>query len=140
VSHKAIDRWKLPARFRDKVRFGDICWVWQGGSTPKGYGRFWDGERMVGPHRFAYALLVEPIPEGKQIDHLCRNPSCVNPDHLDVVTPGENTHRGFGPTALNARKTHCSNGHEFTPANTRTIGAYGRGCRLCDRRPRLVKG
>jgi hypothetical protein len=67
-----------------------------------------------------------------KLDHLCRNPACVRPDHLEAVTARENTLRGIGPTAVNALKTHCVHGHEFTPENTRMKGIR-RVCRECQR-------
>lgn len=90
--------------------------------------------RFTHSHRFAYELLVGPVPEGMQLDHLCRNRWCCNPEHLELVTPRENTLRGVGPSAVNAVKTHCKNGHEFTPENTRVDQRTGeRGCWTCRR-------
>lgn len=113
------------------------CWPWLGARTAQGYG--WltvPGRRgSVYAHRFAYELERGPIPDGKQIDHLCRNHSCANPTHLEAVTSATNTLRGIGPTATNARKTHCRRGHEFTPENTRWQGGdrHYRVCRECHR-------
>ena len=107
------------------------CWLWTGTRTTykrEGYGRFNGPDGLVLAHRFAYELLVGPIPEGLQIDHLCRVRLCVNPAHLEPVTHTENVLRGTGPTAINARKTHCNLGHEFTPENT---GQNTNGGRLC---------
>jgi hypothetical protein len=84
-------------------------------------------------HRLTYEALVGEIPEGLVIDHLCRVRECVNPDHLEVVPSRVNTLRGDGPTARNARKTHCVRGHEFTPENTRPRPEGGRRCRECRR-------
>jgi hypothetical protein len=115
----------------------DGCWEWAGSLSPKGYGRFFlrAGRASKQAHRFAYELVVGPIPGDKCIDHLCRNPSCVNPSHLEVVTPRENTLRGTGLAARNAKKTHCPRGHEYTPENTRRwVGSNGiahRDCREC---------
>jgi len=73
-----------------------------------------------------------PIPDGKQLDHLCRNHACVNPSHLEVVSGRENVVRGIGPTAKNAKKTHCVNGHALTPENLyRHSPAGGRKCKAC---------
>jgi len=119
-------------RFWAKVRKGDICWNWTAAKMPAGYGLFGVGRRRPEyAHRFSYELAFGPIPQGMVIDHLCRNTSCVNPDHLEVVTHRENSLRGNGSPALNARKTHCIHGHEFTPENTYRYPHGGRKCRTC---------
>lgn len=82
-------------------------------------------------HRVAYEMLVGKIPEGMLLDHLCRNPSCCNPDHLEPVTPQENLLRGEGITSKNAAKTHCPNGHEYTPDNTWISKLNQRHCKTC---------
>jgi len=91
------------------------CWLWTGatdGNVPP-YGSFWTGHCHTGAHRFAYEALVGPIPDGLVIDHLCRVRHCVNPAHMAPVTTGENVLRGESPSAKQARKTHCPNGHEY---------------------------
>jgi len=88
-------------------------------------------------HRRVYTLLKGAIPDGLTLDHLCRFTSCVNPDHLEPVTAGENVLRGNTAGGINARKTHCVHGHEFTAANTvlyLTRGRPTRTCRTCQRR------
>jgi hypothetical protein len=120
---------------------GDDCWAWLGVlSQTTGYGlwhRRVDGNLItVGAHRFAYEETIGEIPPGLVIDHLCRNRQCVNPHHLEPVSQRENTLRGVGPSAENARKTHCKRGHKFTPENTYLKpGKYGpqRICRICTR-------
>lgn len=72
----------------------DGCWLWTG-HTNGSYGVFWDGERHRLTHRFAYELVLGPIPEGLVLDHLCRTPRCVRPDHLEPVTQQENVRRAF---------------------------------------------
>ncbi len=109
------------------------CWLWSGALGGDGYGRFSVSRRTLGAHRFAYELLVGPIPEGLTIDHLCRVPRCVNPAHLEAVTVGENVLRGDGESARRARQTHCKNGHLFDEANTYINPRGGRQCRACDR-------
>lgn len=85
------------------------CWHWKGYRNDKGYGRL----NHTLAHRLVYELLRGPIPPGLTLDHLCRNKSCVNPDHLEPVTSVVNAMRGIGPAAVNARKTHCKRGHPF---------------------------
>lgn len=118
----------IEERFWAKVQPTGFCWEWTA-SKAHGYGYF-NGSRA---HRFAYELLVGPIPDGLVIDHLCRNRGCVNPDHLEPVTQRENTMRGYSFSRLHARKTHCIRGHEFTPENTKTRSNGARICRECMR-------
>lgn len=110
------------------------CWLWTAKTGRAGYGRFTVGYREVSATRWICELKLGSIPEGYEPDHLCFNTSCVNYEsHLEVVTRRENTLRGGSPPAINARKTHCDNGHEFTPENTyiRTRPRGGRACRIC---------
>lgn len=112
------------------------CWLWAGKLNNRGYGVLPVGRRSLCEartalaHRFAYELLVGPIPEGLQLDHLCRVRHCVNPAHLEPVTPRENTRR-----AAPANKTHCKYKHKFTPENTYRQPTTGRRC--CDECRRL---
>lgn len=110
-------RARLELRFLAHTLKDASCWKWQGTISPKGYGHFWTGKRTVKAHRFSYELYVRPIPEGYVLDHLCRNRRCVNPSHLEPVTSRENTMRGIGFAAENAKKTHCNNGHPFVGKN-----------------------
>lgn len=115
----------------------DGCWDWTGQKTA-GYGRLSaqgrgrPGQKTHLAHRFAYKLLVGPVPAGLQLDHLCKNRSCVNPAHLEPVTPQENVLRTEGPPALNARKTHCPRGHPYSEENT-WFKKSGRTCKTCAR-------
>jgi hypothetical protein len=122
-------------RFWSKVARGGTggCWLWTAGKFSEGYGQFWRDGRNLHAHRVAYELLVGPIPEGLNLDHLCRVRHCVNPAHLEPVTARTNLLRGVGQPARNARKTHCKNGHEFTPENTYEIRPGWRACRQCKR-------
>lgn len=132
-------RGQLAVRSRDPVeRFwshvdrSGSCWVWTATTGTHGYGRvFWLGKQRQA-HRIAYELIVGPIPEGLELDHLCRNRACVRPNHLEPVQQAENLRRGYSPLAINGRKTHCPKGHEYTPDNTRPT-KLGRRCRTCDR-------
>lgn len=115
------------------------CWIWTASkiTTRRPYGRFHINSRPVLAHRWGYEYFKGPIPEGLEIDHLCNQASCVNPEHLKAVTGRENNRRSNSPSALNAKKTHCKYGHEFTAENTyfRNRGSYmGRECRECIRR------
>lgn len=91
VSPKAEDR------FWSKVDTAGFCWWWQGCKVPSGYGTFYYNGARHYAHRIAYELTKGFIPEGLVIDHLCREPSCVNPSHLEVVTHRENVLRGDVP-------------------------------------------
>ena len=110
----------------------DDCWEWAGYRHPRGYGRFVANGKGFQAHRYAYEQVVGPIPDGMQIDHLCRNRACVNPVHLEPVSNRTNSLRGEGPTAENARKTECIRGHALTPDNVYVIPSTGsRACRRC---------
>ena len=106
------------------------CWKWLGKLDPKGYGRFAMGRKMIPAHRVAYldGGRGNRIPEGYVLDHLCRNPACVNPLHLEPVPHAVNVARGARGRA--ARPT-CPSGHEFTPDNTKMGRANGREHRIC---------
>ncbi len=121
-------RYPIEQRFWAKVHKTETCWLWTGSLNADGYGNF----RGRGAHRVAYELVIGPIPEGHTLDHLCRVRHCVRPDHLEPLTLGENVLRGEGWSALNARKTHCPQGHAYTPENTLLYRdhRYCRACRL----------
>jgi hypothetical protein len=116
----------VDAAFWARVEKSDSCWVWTGAKNSEGYGYY----RNHRAHRLTYEQYVGAIPDGLVLDHLCRNPSCVNPEHLEAVSSRVNTLRGAGPTAQNAALTQCKNGHDFTPANT-YLRDGGRTCRVC---------
>jgi hypothetical protein len=117
---------QLEARFWDLVRPTGFCWEWTGPRTWNGYGEFTANCRRQRAHRVSYETLIGPIPKGLVLDHLCRNKLCVNPDHLDPVTIGENVRRGFEIRSTN----ECPQGHEMTPDNV-YMDAGLRKCRTC---------
>ena len=112
----------------DKASDPDGCWLWLAG-TARGYGMIdlSHSRRRALAHRVAYELARGPIPDGLQLDHLCRNPRCVNPAHLDPVTCLENVRRGLSGVL----KTHCHKGHEYTPENLYIDRKNHRHCRIC---------
>lgn len=130
-------------RALDKIEFPSEpngCWLWTGATAGRdddhAYGRIWSGLRSenghplaIQAHRAVYELAVGPIADGLQIDHLCRNPRCVNPDHLEPVTYEENQRRGNSPMAQQARQTHCKRGHPLDDENT----YHWKGTRRCRR-------
>ena len=109
----------------------DACWPWLAASS-NGYGAVSYEGRMSPSHRVAYTLLVGPIPEGLVIDHLCRNPPCQNPKHLEPVTQAENVRRGDSGKMW-AAKTHCPRGHPYSGENLYITITGGRACRICGR-------
>ena len=114
------------------------CWLWMAAVDPTGYGRVGayraDGAYYVRfAHRVAYELHRGPIPACLVLDHRCRVPCCVNPWHLEPVTSKENILRGVGIAAQYARRSACSNGHDYTPETLRAMPDGSRRCRVCDR-------
>ncbi len=115
--------------FSSRIQKTATCWLWTGTKNHAGYGRFMVDGRRVGAHRHSYILAKGPIPAGLQIDHLCRVRACVNPDHLEAITQEENILRGFGISVVNAKKTHCPQGHPLSGTNL-LLGKHRR-CRTC---------
>lgn len=121
-------------RFWSYVDTSGDCWLWLGADNGHGYGATYFEGKQQQAHRVAYKLLVGPIPNGLQLDHLCRNRACVRPDHLEAVDIRTNLIRGNGTTGVNFRRTHCKHGHPFTTDNTYNWNGI-RQCRSCrDRR------
>lgn len=110
----------------------DGCWLWKAGRTGTGYGAFYlRPRRQVRTHRYAYETFVGPIPEGLDLDHLCRVRHCCNPEHLEPVTRRENLIRGETLIARQVRVVECPNGHPYTPENTMRYQGTSRKCRTC---------
>jgi len=136
-------RYTVGATPTERVRQGSVvtddgCWIWRYGTDKDGYGKLKVGWVDWRAHRYSWTIFRGPIPDGLVPDHLCRNPPCVNPDHLEIVTVAENNARGFGIAAVNGRKTHCWRGHEFTPENTLAVPG-GRDCRKCRKIRRAIQ-
>ncbi len=113
-----------------KVKQTAGCWFWQGSKYQNGYGKY--GSRGIMAHRIFYTLFKGEVPTDMALDHLCRERTCVNPEHLEIVTMVENVMRGESTHAKNARKTHCKKGHELTGANLYIHPTRGhRQCRTC---------
>lgn len=121
-------------RFEMKVDRTGECHRWTGAHVSKGYGSFWYGDRVRSAHIAALMLAGIEIPDGMTVDHVaargCRHRDCVRIEHLEVVPLRENVRRSNNPAGINARKTECIRGHEFTAANTIESKA-GRACRTC---------
>lgn len=124
---------RLPQRFWNKVypEPNTGCWLWGASSDWKGYGKFCVAKRNLMAHRWSYTMLVGDIPEGRQIDHLCRQKGCVRPDHLEPVTAQVNMLRGPTVAATNAAKTACPQEHPLTEDNVLSDRLGRRKCRTC---------
>lgn len=115
-------------RFFEKVRpRPDDCWLWTACKNKAGYGVFSCNLKANLAHKFLYEKLVEAVPDGLELDHLCRSPACVNPEHLEPVSSQENILRGVGFAAKNKAKTHCPLGHPYEEGNI----YWDRGARKC---------
>jgi hypothetical protein len=120
---------RLPGRFWAKVQILDSeCWQWTGALNSKGYGSVGAGGRnnQVSTHRYVLLATTE-IPDGMQVDHLCRNKACCNPSHLEIVTQAVNMQRAM-------RRVHCANGHLMSGDNIRMTTRGRRVCVTCARR------
>jgi HNH endonuclease len=141
-----ICRWvgdpRIPSRMWAKIKVDPIfqCWIWIAKKVRAGYGVTGIGSRTDGSrrsvytHRFFYEMLVAKIPEGLQIDHLCRVRACCNPNHLEPVTARENLLRGETLPAMCSKKTHCPLGHPYDEDNTIIKRGKHRNCRTCENR------
>lgn len=116
----------------------DECWPYGGTLTKPGYGLMSLAGVQVFAHRLSYTLLRGLIPEGLQLDHLCKNRRCINPNHLEPVTFVENVRRELAPASVNRRKTHCNDGHELSGDNLHVYRGK-RYCRTCRRDRQRVR-
>jgi hypothetical protein len=128
---------RLPDRFWSKCipEPNSGCWLWFGANNGVGYGHVWSGKKRRYAHRLAYETLIEKIPTGLDLDHLCRVRCCCNPAHLQPVSRKENARRGECGLVSGEQqraKTHCKHGHPFTDENTYRVGGR-RQCRACKR-------
>jgi hypothetical protein len=124
----------LVERLEEKIDFpddGSGCWLWTGAKYENGYGKVRVGGIVLLAHRVVYELLVGPIPPGLQVDHVrergCLHRHCVNPDHMEPVTCGENVRRG----QTGRRKSHCPQGHSYAEHGRSRGRRSGRYCVLC---------
>jgi hypothetical protein len=122
----------LSSYLRERISIGDAesCWDWHGSLDRDGYGKA--SSRLA--HRVVYEALKGPVEDGLVIDHLCRNRVCCNPRHMEIVSNAENILRGSSWSAVNARKTHCPQGHPYDEENTYLTRLGKRQCRSCHRK------
>jgi hypothetical protein len=121
-------------RFMRFVETTPVCWKWIGATEGPGYGLFSKHSKSERAYRISYELFIGPIPKGMTVHHICHNPNCVNPGHLELLIRKD--HVALHDTNImtaNSKKTHCRNGHEYTEKNTRRDKNGGRYCRECHR-------
>lgn len=127
-------------KFWDRVSKQGSCWVWTGEINGWGYGATHVERKHRSAHRVAYEMARGPIPPGMQVDHLCGNKVCVNPDHLEPVTLQENLRRArvagriFDLGVFHKAKTQCPHGHAYVPGNLYLPPRGGRICLTCKRK------
>ena len=118
-------------RFEEKIRYDPTgCWLWTGHKSHNGYGVFWLNGKNTRAHRFLLELEEGTISKHLEPDHLCKNPACVNPRHIELVTHRENMRRGLSFVSLNMQKTHCKWGHLLSGKNVYHY-KNKRECRAC---------
>lgn len=127
-------------RFASRFQITDTCWNWTAGKNSHGYGGFYADGKMNHAHRVMYNLVTgKTIEKGMHTDHLCRNTSCVNPRHLEVVTHQENILRGNTIASRNSTKTHCPSGHEYKGDNLYVDKVNRRYCKTCRNSRYIIK-
>ena len=119
-------------RFWSKVKKTENCWNWIGSNNGAGYGEIRIKGKKVYAHRWSYEDVKGKIPKGYQIDHLCKNPSCVKPEHLEAVTPKVNVNRG-NTSKPHLIKEFCINGHSYAKYEYKRKDGKGRNCAECVR-------
>lgn len=128
----------LEEKFWAKVEKTETCWLWTAGKNGTGYGVIKHGADHWTAHRLSYTWARGPIPDGLELDHLCRVRECVNPDHMEPVTHLENVRRGHAGLRFRERNK-CSKGHEYTPETTyRSLKDGSRVCRTCMRAAQIA--
>lgn len=135
----------LPPTLRTKVWPNEVtgCWEWIGARDDRGYGNVKAQGHVRKAHVVVYEHFNGPVPPGRELDHRCRVPWCVNPAHMEAVSHAENVRRGAArwvPGARQRAKRRCPAGHAYTKANTYVqAGTGGRACRACDRNRKRVR-
>jgi hypothetical protein len=115
------------------------CWVWMAARCPGGYGMFFFQGKMSCAHIAGYILSGREIPEGKELDHLCRNRGCVNFNHLEPVSHKENNLRGVSPASLQSKQVLCKRGHLLDKSHKDRFGSIHRWCSICHNLVRRIK-